>query len=85
MIEFYLRIHSNNELFLQGYGEDLRAKSPTWTILYDIYLNLILIIETKFRLYDNDWQYKMQRKDWQHRWRNWRDYCHNNLKINDRN
>lgn len=45
-----------NADFIDGYGIDLRAEAPVRALLYDLYLYLIMIIETKYRKYDNDWQ-----------------------------
>jgi len=57
LMEYYFRAHSTNESFTRGYGEDLRKKYPKKAYLYDIYLYLIMTIETKYRCYPDDGQY----------------------------
>lgn len=57
LMENYFRRDNNGKEFIKGYGANLRAEAPVRALLYDIYLYLIMIIETKYRMYDNDWQY----------------------------
>jgi aminoglycoside phosphotransferase (APT) family kinase protein len=63
LMECYFRAHCYNGDFIQGYGEDLRQKAPIRALLYDMYLYLIMIIETKFRKYPDDWQYQFASKE----------------------
>jgi aminoglycoside phosphotransferase (APT) family kinase protein len=55
--EYFFRLHCYNKSFTDGYGRDLRAEAPVRALLYDIYLYLIMVIETKYRNYPDDWQY----------------------------
>jgi aminoglycoside phosphotransferase (APT) family kinase protein len=57
LMEAYFRSHSYHDKFNDGYGENLRAKAPVRALLYDIYLYLIMVIETKYRNYPDDGQY----------------------------
>ncbi len=57
LMEYFFRRHSNHPLFVEGYGEDLRKQFPIRALLYDIYLYLIMVIETKYRGYPDDGQY----------------------------
>lgn len=43
--------------FVKGYGTDLRSIAPVRALLYDIYLYLIMTVETNYRNYPDDWQY----------------------------
>ena len=63
LMEYSFRAHSNNEDFIAGYGVDLRKKVPVRALLYDIYLYLIMVIETKYRHYLEDWQYGFATKE----------------------
>ncbi len=58
LMEYSFRRHSYNESFIIGYGSDLRADAPIRALLYDMYLYLIMVVETKYRNYQDDWQYK---------------------------
>jgi len=62
LMEYYFRRHSYNSLFIEGYGEDLRKKHPIRALLYDIYLYLVMVIETSYRNYPDDWQYQFATK-----------------------
>ncbi|MDF2540649.1 MAG: aminoglycoside phosphotransferase [Herbinix sp.] len=57
LMEYFFRAHSYHPDFTEGYGEDLRAKYPIRANLYDLYLYLIMVIETDYRCYPDDWQY----------------------------
>lgn len=57
LMEAYFRRDNNGKEFIEGYGTNLREEAPVRALLYDLYLYLIMIIETKYRMYDNDWQY----------------------------
>ncbi len=63
LMEFYFRDRSKANEFHNGYGSDLRSLAPVRALLYDIYLYLIMIIETKYRNYDNDWQINYATKE----------------------
>ena len=56
LMEFNFRGHNNIEEFYKGYGSNLREAAPVRSLLYDIYLFAILIIETNYRFYPDDWQ-----------------------------
>ncbi len=56
LMEFNFRGHNNIEEFYKGYGGNLREAAPVRSLLYDIYLYAILIIETNYRFYPDDWQ-----------------------------
>lgn len=58
LMEYYFRRHSCNECFNRGYGANLRQEAPVRALLYDIYLYLIMVIETKYRSYPDDGQYR---------------------------
>ncbi len=58
LMEYYFRQHACQEEFIKGYGTDLRLMAPMRALLYDIYLYLIMIIETKYRNYPDNWQYQ---------------------------
>jgi aminoglycoside phosphotransferase (APT) family kinase protein len=62
LMEFYFRGHINNTDFYKGYGENLQEKAPVRSLLYDMYLFLIMIIETKYRMYPDNWQYDFATK-----------------------
>lgn len=57
LMEFYFRGHINIKDFYEGYGADLKEQAPIRSLLYDIYLFLIMIVETKYRMYQDDWQF----------------------------
>jgi aminoglycoside phosphotransferase (APT) family kinase protein len=57
LMEAYFRRDNYGKDFIDGYGANLREESPIRALLYDIYLYLIMVIETKYRMYDNNWQY----------------------------
>lgn len=57
LMEFNFRGHINIKDFYDGYGVNLSKEAPIRSLLYDMYLYLIMIIETKYRLYPDDWQY----------------------------
>lgn len=57
LMEFNFRGDSNINDFYNGYGANLRIEAPIRSLLYDMYLYLIMIIETKYRMYPDDWQY----------------------------
>ena len=63
LMEYYFRSHSYNENFIKGYGSDLRKEAPIRALLYDMYLYLIMVIETKYRNYPEDWQYHFATKE----------------------
>lgn len=56
LMEYFFRAHCHNENFIKGYGLDLRKEAPVRALLYDMYLYLIMVIETKYRNYSDDWQ-----------------------------
>lgn len=57
LIEFAFRSHGVAESFFEGYGRNLRKEAPIRATLYDIYLFSIMTIETKYRMYPDDWMY----------------------------
>lgn len=57
LMEYFFRAHSSNEAFNSGYGENLRKNYPVKALLYDLYLYLIMAIETGYRCYADDGQY----------------------------
>lgn len=57
LMEFYFRGHINIKDFYEGYGVNLKEQAPIRSLLYDMYLFLIMIVETKYRMYPDDWQY----------------------------
>jgi aminoglycoside phosphotransferase (APT) family kinase protein len=57
LMEFYFRGHINIKEFYEGYGANLREAAPVRALLYDMYLFLIMVIETEYRRYPDDWQY----------------------------
>jgi aminoglycoside phosphotransferase (APT) family kinase protein len=63
LMEYYFRRHSNRPSFNNGYGADLRAEAPIRALLYDLYLYLIMVIETKYRNYPDDGQYQFASKE----------------------
>ncbi|MHB8129719.1 MAG: phosphotransferase family protein [Mobilitalea sp.] len=63
LMEAYFRAHCHNEDFTLGYGADLRKEAPIRALLYDMYLYLIMVIETKYRLYPDDWQINFSKKE----------------------
>lgn len=63
LMEYGFRHHSIDEQYIKGYGTNLRSIAPVRALLYDIYLYLILIIETKYRNYPNDWQINFALKE----------------------
>jgi aminoglycoside phosphotransferase (APT) family kinase protein len=63
LMEYFFRLHSYNPSFVKGYGRDLREEAPVRALLYDIYLYLIMVIETKYRNYPDDWQYQFASKN----------------------
>ena len=65
LMEAYFRAHCYNEDFTLGYGADLRKEAPIRALLYDMYLYLIMVIETKYRLYPDDWQINFSKKELQ--------------------
>jgi aminoglycoside phosphotransferase (APT) family kinase protein len=65
LMESYFRAHCNTKEFNDGYGADLRKESPVRALLYDMYLYLIMVIETKFRMYPDDWQLNFATKELQ--------------------
>jgi hypothetical protein len=62
-MEFNFRGHINIKDFFEGYGENLSKEAPIRSLLYDMYLFLIMIIETKYRMYPDDWQYRFATKE----------------------
>lgn len=62
LLENYFRKHCYNEKFIKGYGADLRAEAPIRALLYDMYLYLIMVIETAYRNYPDDWQLQFATK-----------------------
>jgi len=63
LMEAYFRAHCHSEDFTMGYGSELRKEAPIRALLYDMYLYLIMVIETKFRLYPDDWQLNFSKKE----------------------
>jgi aminoglycoside phosphotransferase (APT) family kinase protein len=63
LMEYYFRHSSYNKDFIRGYDTDLRAEAPIRALIYDIYLYLIMVIETKYRNYPDDWQYNFATKE----------------------
>jgi aminoglycoside phosphotransferase (APT) family kinase protein len=63
LMEYFFRLHSYNPGFVKGYGRDLREEAAVRALLYDIYLYLIMVIETKYRNYQDDWQYQFASKN----------------------
>ena len=59
LMEFNFRAHVNIKDFYEGYGANLREAAPIRALLYDLYLFLIMTIETKYRMYEDDWQYNL--------------------------
>lgn len=57
LMEYFFRNHSKNKFFNEGYGVDLRREHKERAYLYDIYLYLIMSIETKYRQYEDQGQY----------------------------
>lgn len=57
LMEFYFRGHINIKEFYEGYGANLNEQAKVRSLLYDMYLFLIMIVETKYRMYPDDWQY----------------------------
>jgi aminoglycoside phosphotransferase (APT) family kinase protein len=62
LMEFYFRGHTSIKEFYEGYGANLREHAPIRAFLYDMYLFLIMVIETKYRMYPDDWQYGFSTK-----------------------
>jgi fructosamine-3-kinase len=62
LMEYYFRKHCYNDKFIKGYGTDLRAEAPIRALLYDMYLYLIMVIETAYRNYPDDWQLQFATK-----------------------
>jgi Predicted aminoglycoside phosphotransferase len=57
LMEYFFRRNARSNAFMEGYGDDLRKAAPVRALLYDMYLYLIMVIETKYRKYTDDWQY----------------------------
>jgi aminoglycoside phosphotransferase (APT) family kinase protein len=62
LMEYFFRRHCYHPDFIKGYGRDLRREEPIRALLYDLYLYLIMVIETKYRSYPDDWQYQFATK-----------------------
>jgi aminoglycoside phosphotransferase (APT) family kinase protein len=62
LMEFNFRGHINSKDFYAGYGKNLREEAPIRALLYDMYLFLIMTIETKYRKYPDNWQYDFSTK-----------------------
>lgn len=62
LMEFYFRGHTNIKAFFDGYGKNLREESPVRALLYDVYLFCIMTIETKYRMYPDDWMLNFSTK-----------------------
>lgn len=58
LMEYFFRRHAYNPDFVKGYGRDLRTEAPLRALLYDLYLYLIMTIETEYRNYQDDSSYK---------------------------
>lgn len=58
LMEYFFRKHAYNPDFVKGYGRDLRREAPLRALLYDLYLYLIMTIETKYRNYQDDSSYQ---------------------------
>lgn len=65
LMEYYFRGHTaeNNKFFLQGFGENLRERYPVRANLCDLYLYLIMVIETKYRCYPDDNQLQFSKRE----------------------
>ncbi|MDF2537275.1 MAG: aminoglycoside phosphotransferase [Herbinix sp.] len=63
VMEYFVRLHCHNQSFDEGYGKKLRKEAPIRALLYDMYLYLIMVIETKYRNYPDDWQYGFATKN----------------------
>ncbi len=63
LMEYFFRRNARCNAFMEGYGEDLRKDSPVRALLYDMYLYLIMVIETKYRKYTDDSQYNYAIKE----------------------
>ncbi len=57
LMEYNFRGHTDVKEFYEGYGTNLKEAGTVRALLYDMYLYLIMVIETKYRMYSNDWQY----------------------------
>lgn len=62
LMEFNFRGHIKIKEFYEGYGANLREEAPIRGLLYDLYLFLIMVIETKYRRYPDNWQYDFATK-----------------------
>ena len=62
LMEFNFRSHIKIKDFYEGYGRYLREEAPVRALLYDIYLFSIMVIETKYRGYPDQWQYNFASK-----------------------
>ncbi len=58
LMEYFFRRHAYNPDFVKGYGRDLRIEAPLRALLYDLYLYLIMTIETKYRNYQDNSSYQ---------------------------
>lgn len=57
LMEYFFRANCHNKDFAAGFGADLRKEFPIKANLYDLYLYSILMIETKYRRYPDNYQY----------------------------
>lgn len=62
LMENFFRFHCRSASYAKGYGRDLREEAPIRAFLYDMYLYLIMVIETKYRNYPDDWQLQFATK-----------------------
>lgn len=62
LLEYFFRTHCYNEAFVKGYGENLKHRFPVKAYLYDIYLYLILAVESGYRCYPSDWLYNFAKE-----------------------
>jgi len=63
LMENFFRLHCRSASYAKGYGRDLREEAPIRALLYDMYLYLIMVIETKYRNYPDDWQLQFATKE----------------------
>lgn len=69
LIEVYFGQFYDRKNFVEGYGKELIAtkEEQCRRILYDLYLDLIMVIECKYRQFDNEaqikWAYDMVGRD----------------------
>lgn len=62
LMEYAFRRCSIKEAFNKGYGENLRTHQPIRGYLYDLYMFLIMAIESHYRQYTDNGYYEWARK-----------------------